>query len=278
MRCLRFVLAAPFLFTLAGCPRDKATDDDGESSLTRGEAQEALEQAEGSSAADSLESANIEISTSFTLGGGLAKAAGEIRDAIATQLPCADVTVEDHTLTVEWGVNPGSCTYRGHTFTGTSSISVEKNDDNQVLVHHEWTDLSNGKVTLNGSADVTWDFDALERHVVHHTEWTHEKSGLTGVGDGDRTQSALNGDITEGVAVSGTRSWTGKRGTWDLAIEGVEWRWIDPIPQAGSYALTTPAGKHLTLSFERADADTIAVTVAGGRGSFSFNVTSLGSD
>jgi hypothetical protein len=274
MRSLRFALAFPFLFTLAGCPRDK-TDDDGES-LTRAEASEALEQAEANQAADTLASANIELTTSFTLGKGLAEAAGEIRAAIQSHLPCSEVTLEDATLTVEWGVNPGTCSYRGHTFTGTTSISVEKNSENQVLVHHEWTDLSNGRVTLNGSADVTWDFDALERHVVHHTEWTDSKTGFTGVGDGDRTQTALDGDATQGIRVAGTRSWTGKRGTWDLDINGVELRWIDPVPQAGSYELTTPAGKTLMLSFDRVDADTIEVTVAGGSRSFEFSVTSVG--
>jgi len=272
MRSLRFMLAACFLVTLAGCPRRK-DGGDGET-LTRSEAQEALDQSEGSTAADSLESANIEITTDFTLGAALTDTAGEMRDAIVSQLPCADVTLEDHTLTVDYGVNPGNCTYRGHTFTGTSSISVEKNEDNQVLVHHEWTDLSDGRVTLNGTADVTWDFDALERHVVHHAEWTHEATGLTGVGDGDRVQSALDGDITQGISVTGTRSWTGQRGKWDLDINGVEMRWVDPMPQAGSYKLTTPANKSVTLSFERVDTDTIQATVASGKVSFAFKVTS----
>jgi hypothetical protein len=271
MRSLRFVLAVPFLITLAGCPKKKDTSEP----LTRSEAQSALEEAQASSSADSLEAANIEISTTFTLGGGLTKAAGEIAAAIQSQLPCADVTVADATLTVEWGVNAGNCTYRGHTFTGTSSISVEKNADNQVLVHHEWTDLSNGVVTLNGYADVTWDFDAKERHVVHHAEWTHQATGRTGVGDGDRTQRPLGGDLSKGIEVDGTRSWTGKQGRWDLAIDGVEWQWADPVPQAGRYTLATPFDKSVSLSFSRVDADTIAVTVAGERGSYSFNVTSL---
>ena len=86
-------------------------------------------------------------------------------------------------------------------------------------------------------------------------------------------------DGIDGVSsyrVAGTRSWTGKRGTWDLDINGVEMRWIDPVPQAGSYELTTPADKTLTLSFDRVDVDTIEVTVANGRGSFAFDVTSVG--
>jgi len=271
MRLIRIALALPLAFVLAGCPKKNDSGDP----LTRAEAQSALEEAQASSAADSLASANIEISTSFTLGSGVTQAASEIRTAIQSQLPCAEVTLADATLTVDWGVNAGSCTYRGHTFTGASSISVEKNADNQVRVHHEWTDLSNREVTLNGHADVTWDFDALTRHVVHHAEWTHLATGRSGVGDGDRTQQALDGDLTQGIQVDGTRSWTGKQGRWDLALDGVEWRWADPIPQAGSYVLATPFDKSVTLSFARVDSDTIGVTVAGAKGSFSFKVTSV---
>jgi hypothetical protein len=42
--------------------------------------------------------------------------------------------------------------------------------------------------------------------------------------------------------------------------------------------LRTPKDKTLTLSFDRVDADTIKVTVAGGSHSFTFDVTSLGSE
>jgi hypothetical protein len=269
MRATRFVLALPLGVVLAGCPKTQDSDP-----LTRAEAQDALDEAQASGAAESLGSANIEIFTSFTLGAGLQQAASELETAVETELPCAEVTLDDATLTVDWGVNPGNCTYRGHTFTGTSSVAVEKNADNQVLVHHEWTDLSNGVVKLNGSADVTWDFSAKSRHIVHRAEWTHLATGRTGQGDGDRTQTPLAGGVTEGIRVEGTRSWTGKSGRWDLAIDGVEMRWQDPIPQAGSYSLTTPAEKSCSLSFSRVDDDTIRVMVEGTKRSFSFDVTS----
>jgi len=271
MRSLRFALALPLAFILAGCPRDKSDSEP----LTRAEADEALQEAQASSSAESLGAANAEIFTTFTLGEGLADAAANLRDAVKSQLPCAEVSLEEATLTVDWGVNAGNCTYRGHTFTGTSAVSVEKNADNQVLVHHEWTDLSNGVVTLNGSADVTWDFAAKSRHIVHHAEWTVVATGRTGMGEGDRRQTPLAGGIEEGIRVEGTRSWTGKKGTWNLGIDGVEMRWQDPIPQAGTYSLATPFDKSVSLGFGRVDDDTIRVTVEGEKRSFSFDVTSL---
>ena len=268
MRSLRFTLALPLAVVLAGCPKHKTNGEP----LTHAEAESALEEAQASSAAESLASANLEIATDFTLGAGLAQAASEIEAAIQSQVPCADITLSDATLTVDWGVNGGFCSYRGHTFTGESSISVQKNADDQVLVHHEWTHLSDGAVTLDGSADVTWDFAAQERHVVHHAAWTYLPTGRTGTGDGDRVQTPLGGDLTAGITVNGTRSWTGKDGRWELAIDRVEWRWADPVPQAGSYTLATPFDKDVTLAFSRQSAAAIGVKVSGTRGSFSFTV------
>jgi hypothetical protein len=145
------------------------------------------------------------------------------------------------------------------------------------LVQHTWTGFSNGLVTLNGNADVTWNFDQQSRRVVHTAEWTRSSDGFKVTGSGDRTQTVLADGILEGIQIDGSRSWTSSRGTWDLAIDGVQMRWIDPVPQAGSYSLTTPREKTLSLSFARVDEDTIQVTVANGSKKFSFNVTKLGS-
>lgn len=267
------LLALPLALSLAGCPKNKSDSDD---SFTRAEAQEALDEAKGAAAADSLAAASVEISTDFTIGGAVEEAAGEIRSFVKSQLPCAEITVSGATLTVEYGVNPGSCVYRGHEFTGTHEITVESNDMALVRVHHEWTGFSNGVVMLDGSADVTWDFAEKSRRVVHHAEWTHLETGRTGVGEGDRTQTPLPGGLAEGINVAGTRSWTGPRGRWDLAIDDVQMRWIDPVPQSGSYTLVTPKEKTLALGFERVDADTIAVTLTGPKGrSYTINVNKL---
>jgi hypothetical protein len=269
---VRYAKTAVFVsLILTACPRNRGSNDE---PLTQQEAELALEEASAASEAEALMSANVEISTNFTIGNAVRDAADELGRFIQTQLPCAEVTLEDSTLMVEYGVNAGACEYRGQKFSGSSSVTVERNSEERVIVHHEWNDLSNGNVKLNGSADVTWDFAAKERHVVHHSEWTDIPSGRVGVGEGDRVQRALSGGIAEGIGVEGSRSWKGAGGTWDLAIEGVEMRWADPVPQSGSYTLVTPDDKTLSLSFERADADTITVTITGPRKrSFSFDVS-----
>lgn len=256
-------------FALGGCPK--------EGELTAAEAQESLQQASASSQAENLAAASVDISTNFTIGGAVERAAGELRAFVASQLPCAEVTLVQATLTIEYGVNAGNCVYHGHTFSGASSITVSKNDMNDVVVDHVWTKLSNGVVELDGTAHVTWSSSNKTRHVVHDVKWTQLASGRTGTGTGDRTQSPLAGGITEGIREDGSRTWKGDRGTWELGIDGVQMRWSDPVPQAGSFSLTTPYGKSVSMSFSRVDIDTIKVTVSGPKRDFSFTVSKAGS-
>src|SRR6201999_4674656 len=96
----------------------------------------------------------------------------ELKAFITSQLPCADVTLSGATLTVEYGANPGNCVYHGHTFSGQSSITVTKNEMNEVIVDHEWTNLSNGVGQLTGTAHVTWNFNDKTRHIQHDVKWT----------------------------------------------------------------------------------------------------------
>ena len=118
--------------------------------------------------------------------------------------------------------------------------------------------------------------DDKTHHVVHELDWTRLSDGKTGKGTGDRTQRPLEGGFAEGFQVDGARAWTGQGGTWDLAIEGVLLRWVDPVPQAGTYRLADPKERSIQMSFGRVDEDTIKVTLESGAKSFSFNVSKAG--
>lgn len=268
MRFSGALVLIPLLLT--GCPRDR------DKPLTSEEARAATEEAALASKAEGLTASIVELTTSFTIGEAVENAAEELRDFIASQLPCAEIARDGATLEVEYGVNDGNCTYHGYTFSGISRVTVMRNDDNRVIVDHTWIGLNNGSIQLDGTAQVTWDFENKTRRVEHETLWTDLGTGKTAQGEGDRTQSLLDGGLLEGIRVDGTRSWTGQAGRWDLAIDGVELRWVDPVPQAGSYTLATPFDKSMTLSFGRVDEDTIKVTVESGSRSFAFNVTSRG--
>lgn len=261
-RCVVFVGVCASTLAIAGC-----------TGLTREEAAAALDEAGLSAEAISLTGGSIEITTEFTIGGAVEAAAAEVRTFVETQLPCAAVTVSGATLTIEYGARPGICTYRGQTYAGTHSVTIMRNQMDDVVVTHTWTALRNARVSVTGSAMVTWSFADRTRHVSHELTWTRLSDGRTGVGTGDRTQAALEGGILEGFRESGERSWTGEAGTWTLTIEDVQMRWVDPCPQAGRYVLENPDGKSLSLAFDRLDADTIHVTIGNGGRDFEFDVT-----
>ena len=253
-----------------------------EEALTAAEALAALEEVALSGQAETAASGTVEICTSFTIGQAAEAAAAELEEFIATQLPCAEITLDGAALTVEYGVNPGNCTYHGQTYSGTHAIEIVSAAAGSLAVHHEWTDLANQTVSVSGGAEVTWSSAEGSRNVVHELTWTRLADGWEVVGSGDRTQTALDGDLLEGLAIEGARAWTSERGDWELEIDGVEMRWIDPVPQAGTYELTTPfearngEKKTATLSFARQDEDTIRVTIASGDKSFAFDVTAEG--
>lgn len=257
----RFLMALAVGILAAGCL-----------GLTAEEAQETLDEVKLSSQTEALVTNGVEITTNFTIGQGAQRAAEELRDFIRGQLPCAEVVLNGNNLTITYGANPGNCTYRGHTFSGSHSITVTSNEPGVVQVDHVWTDFSNGVVKVSGNATVTWSAQDRSRHVIHTLNWTRLRDGRTGQGTGDRLQQALPEGIAVGFQVDGERAWTGQRGEWNLDIKGVQMRWQDPVPQAGSYELSTPFGKDVTVTFERIDDDTIQVTISGPRRSFSFNV------
>lgn len=256
-------------------PSCRKRDDDEEEALTWAQAQQALDESSLASQAGTLVGSTIEIATDFTIGDAVEAAAAEIRAFIESQLPCASIELTGATLTVEYGVNPGNCTYKGQTYSGTHTITVARNDDGDVLVEHEWIEMENQKLRVNGWANVTWSLAGGSRQVEHELTWERLSDGKTGTGSGNRTQTVLEGGIFEGIAVDGARSWHGDAGTWDLAINDVEMRWVDACPQSGTYSLMTPWNKDLTLTFERKDSDTIVVTVSSGSESFDFDVTTL---
>jgi hypothetical protein len=258
------VLAIP---ALAGCPAE---------GMTAAEAGAALEEVGIESQASQLTANTIEISTNFTIGQAVENAAGEIKSFVESQLPCAEVVLDKNTLSIEYGKNPGNCTYKGQTYSGTHSITVSKNDEGNVVVEHAWDQMKNQTVEVSGAATVTWSFKDPSRHVVHELTWTRLKDGRTGVGSGDVIQKPLSGGVIEGISVDGDRDWKGKTGDWALAINNVEVRWVDPIPQAGSYELTAPDGKTATLSFSRVDEDSIEATFVTGKSEHVFIVNKLG--
>ncbi|MEZ4339243.1 MAG: hypothetical protein R3B82_21695 [Sandaracinaceae bacterium] len=271
-KTLRWVGTSFFALALAGVAFG------GCQALTRSEAAAALEEASLDAEAASLTSGSIEITTDFTIGDAVENAATEIATFVRSQLPCAEITVEGATLTIEYGANPGTCTYRGQTYGGIHQITVMRNQMDDVVVSHRWEDFHNADLTVTGTAMVTWSFADRTRHVVHELTWTRQSDGRQGTGSGDRLQQPLEGGLLSGFQEDGSRRWDGESGTWTLDIDGVQFRWVDAVPQAGVYTLTTPANKVLSLSFSRSASTTITVTITNGMNTYDFDVTTLPSE
>jgi hypothetical protein len=267
MKRIGLVALALASLTLTACPKQNEESEN----VTASEAQLAVSESTASNQASELTANTVELSTNFTIGGAVQAAAQELKSFILTQVPCAEITLADAKLTVKYGAK-GACMYRGHQITGESTVQITSNAPGEVVVDHTWTNLSNGLVTVNGTAHVTWSATSKSRRVEHKITWTRVSDGMSGTGSGDRTQTALPGGIQEGMSVNGWRSWEGRNGRWDLSIQDVQLRWVDPCPFAGTYTLKTPKGKTLSLSFSRVDEDTIRVTVSSGKVTFKFNV------
>ena len=268
MSLVRPLTLALLLTAPAGC---FVVGDD----LSHVEMREALDEVVLEGQGQAVENEIVEITTDFTIGEGVAQAAAALRDAIASQIPCSTVTVADDTLTLDFGGLEDECVYNGHTFAGVVIVTIRHDAASDTLtVDHTYEDLSNGVVTLNGSKVVDWSDQT--RHVV--TDLEVERAGKTARTSSDRTQTLLDPDagLAGGIEINGERRWDNDRGAWELAIDGVELRWIDPVPQAGSYTLKTPRGKTAVLGFARVDDDTIAVTLSGGRKDRIFHVTRSG--
>lgn len=273
MSLTRTLSLAPLALVLAADPGCFLVSGD---DLSTVEMREALDEVVLEGQSQAVENEIVEITTDFTIGEGVTQAAAALRDALASQIPCSTVTVADATLTVDFGTLDDECVYHGHTFAGVVSLTISHDEAvDKVTVDHTYKDLSNGVVTLNGSKIVDW--QGAARHVV--TDLQIERDGKTAHATSDRTQTLLDpsAGLKGGLEINGERHWDNDRGAWELAIEGVELRWIDPVPQAGSYTLTTPKGKTAVLAFERVDDDTISVTLSGGRKDRVFHVTSAGS-
>ncbi|MBM4361150.1 MAG: hypothetical protein FJ104_00600 [Deltaproteobacteria bacterium] len=253
------------LLTAAACRREE--------DFTSEEVAQALSELEADSQAGALAAEGVEIGTRFTIGGAVQEAAEELRAFVATQLPCASVALSGGQLRVEYGAN-GVCLYRGRPFSGTHVLEVSRNAAAEVRVEHQWIGLSNGRLQLDGTATATWNLADPARRVEHELVWTRLSDGRTGRGSGERVQRPLEGGLAEGFSEEGSRRWVGERGAWDLLIDGVEVRWVDPVPQAGRVVLDTPFDKSLDVEFTRRDESTIRVTFQGPRREFSLDVRS----
>ena len=233
---------------------------------------------------DSLIAEVADRDSRFDIGQGLDNAAEQLQVQLDAELPCAAVTREGSVLSIVYsaqqapvGDAAGSgCSWHGRTLAGQHTVRVMRNADNEVGVHHEFTDFRDGKLSLRGSADVTWSRISKSRRVLHSVAFaalSGVSAGVTGESIGDSTQVTL----ADGVRINGLREWHSSRGFYSLDMQAIEQRFEDSVPELGAYELTLPSEDALTLAFGRIDTDNILVTVQGAQRELSFVVRPDGS-
>jgi len=249
--------------------------------MTNLEALEALGEANQSSRGEAATGDVIEISTDFTIGDAVAAAAERIADFWATQAPCSEVTVELGKVTVDYGTLDDACTFEGNTYAGVTEAEVVDTSLGSLEVGHTWTGFTNGEVTVDGGALVTWTGEDASRRVQTEHTWTDTTDGTTVDVTGDHTQVPLDeeagwGGWLGGITMDGTRDWVSDSGDWSLDMTELELRWIDPAPQNGSITITNPDGKTLDVTYRRIDDDTIKALLTGLREDKVFHINRIG--
>jgi hypothetical protein len=241
--------------------------------LASQETQDALDETMADSESIAFTAAASELGAIFTTGQTAEASALQLHDLMSSQLGCAGLTLDQTTLSVEYA----SCNFQPNVFAGTHTVHIEEDSPGNMRVTHQWNKLTNGNIEVNGTATVTWTADDPVHHVIDDYTWLRLKDGRTGVGGGDRRQAALEGrSVFDGLHVDGTRSWEGKDGHWDLKMENIQIRWVDPVPFTGLWILETPKGRNVSFEFVRLDADNIGVNVVSGQFDLALNVDKMG--
>jgi hypothetical protein len=244
----------------------------------------ALEEAALTSQLDAMIAEVADRNSRFDIGQGFENAAEQLKLQLNQELPCASVTRQANMLTIVYDAQQvpwdaalsASCMSHGRMLAGQHTVRVMRNADNEVGVHHEFIDFRDTRLSLTGSADVTWSRTSPSRRVLHVLSFrvlSGDSTGVTGESNGDSTQQTLD----EGVRINGLRDWRSSRGVYELDMQAIEQRFADSVPQFGAYALTLPTDDALTLAFGRIDTDTIRVTVQGAQQDLSFVVRPDGS-
>jgi hypothetical protein len=235
--------------------------------MTKVEALDALAQVNQSSRGEAATGEVIEVSTDVTIGDALQSAAERIAAFWESQAPCSEVTLEGAKLTVDYGTLDDACTFDGHTYAGVNTVEVVDTERGSLQVDHDWSGFTNGEVTVDGGATVTWTGEDASRRVVTEHTWSDSSGAVVDV-VGDHVQGPLEEDAgwagwLGGIRMDGTRDWSTEGETWSLDMTELELRWIDPAPQAGSLTVTNPDGKTLDVLYERVDETTISATLIG---------------
>lgn len=214
------------------------------------------------------------MSTAFTVGDGLAAAVDAVRTFVESEAPCANVDAGTAgQLTIDFGTVADACTYRGRQYAGGLVVGLEAAGGG-IAITHTYTNFSNGVVTIDGEADVAWNGGARAITAQYELDGTTRDLSVTE----NRTSLYRNESMgpAGGIEIEGERSWTGSLGSWEMQIENVEVRPVDPVPYAGRYSLVTPRDLPASMDFSRVDDTTIEMVFTGPKNQYTYRIDADG--
>lgn len=270
----RFILPAIALLAacvpLVGCGR-----------VSREDAEAAIDQAALASQAEALMAQIVELGGEIPAEGSVEQAAESLATTIRRRIECVDATVSADTVQLDFGAPDRPCAWAGRTLSGCAWLRVLQNTADTVVVDHYWVtgserdchgdDFSDGAMTVDGTATVTWTTATGARQVAQHDiVWRQNGATRTASASGDLIEHALSDPA--GVRFDGSQEWTSDGAAWRVTSGDIALAWDDFLPRSGTHRVIDPAGDELIITYER-DADgRTQVRVEGDGDSFAFEV------
>ena len=159
--------------------------------------------------------------------------------------------------------------------SGEQTITFRQADGETTAFDTVWKGISNGYLTVDGTAHVTTTVtaDASSEHLVNALSWVRASDGKSGHGNDDRTAAVASTRSWQAPTLTGLRTWESDSGSWELRpVDARLQGWSTGIPFVGTFAIITPNRLALSLSVTYG-ATGPRMTLTDGTHSYSFGIS-----
>lgn len=157
--------------------------------------------------------------------------------------------------------------------SGEQTITYRQADGETTAFDTEWKGISNGYLTVDGTAHVTVTADASSEHLVNSLSWVRASDGKSGHGNDDRTAAVASTMNWQAPTLTGLRTWESAAGSWELRPVDAKLQSLSTgIPFVGTFTIITPNRLTLSLSVTYG-ATGPRMTLSDGTHSYSFGIS-----
>ena len=162
--------------------------------------------------------------------------------------------------------------------SGEQTITFLQADGETSSIDHAWKGISNGYLTVDGTAHVTTTTtaNAFSQRVVNTLSWVRGSDSKTGHGHDDRTSAVTATEDAQAPSLTGLRTWESDAGSWELRpVDARLQSSTGGVPFVGTFAVITPTKLALTLSLTYS-ATGARMTLSDGTHAYSFGISPNG--